>query len=258
MDFNRSCLSAAPINTAINDLIEAAAAREPETNNRQYLGASSIGSECLRRAQFDWMVDSAHSLRTRDIFHHGHVFETLSRQHLVNAGFRFAPDDALGFRAVGGLLRGHADGIIIAGPNLPGAYLIFPCVWEHKCLGAKGWHAIERDGIEKADHQCRYVRAAAPAGAVQCRARAGLVRSGRNHNRGDARRRAFAALHYRSRGLALPLLWTSRALLGTAAVSARRTTPENSAGMRAVEARRFSQRRRHTFLARNRTLLSEQ
>jgi hypothetical protein len=32
-----------------------------------------------------------------------------------------------------------------SGPELPG--LIYPCVWEHKCLGAKGWKAIERDGL---------------------------------------------------------------------------------------------------------------
>ena len=150
MDLNRAIHSAEPINTALNEMIEAAAARTPEVNTRQYLGASSIGSECLRKVQYDWMVNSAHSFRTRDIFHRGHVFEKLSRQHLVKAGFRFAPDDVLGFSAVGGLLRGHADGIIIAGPDVPGVYLPFPCVWEHKCLGAKGWRAIERDGLEKA------------------------------------------------------------------------------------------------------------
>ena len=75
MDFNRTIHSAAPINIAINELIEAAAARTPEVNTRQYLGASSIGSECLRRVQYDWLVDSEHPLRTRDIFHRGHVFE---------------------------------------------------------------------------------------------------------------------------------------------------------------------------------------
>jgi hypothetical protein len=150
MDFNRACLSTELVNTVINDLIETAATRTPEVNERQYLGASSIGSECLRRVQYDWMVASTHSLRTRDIFHRGHVFEKLSKQHLIDAGFRFAPDDALGFKAVDGLLRGHADGIIIAGPDLSGVYLPFPCLWEHKCLGAKGWRAIERDGLEKA------------------------------------------------------------------------------------------------------------
>jgi hypothetical protein len=150
MDFNRACLSDTLINTTINEILEATTARKPEVNVRQYLGASSIGSECQRKVQFDWMVNSQFSLRTLDIFERGHVFERLSRQHLVDAGFRFAPSEALGFKAVDGLLRGHADGIIIAAPNLPGAYLPLPCVWEHKCLGAKGWRAVERDGLEKA------------------------------------------------------------------------------------------------------------
>jgi hypothetical protein len=150
MDFNRTIFSTTLISVAINGLIETAATREPETNTRQYLGASSIGSECLRRMQYDWVVDSTHSLRTRDIFHRGHVFERLCRQHLVKAGFRFAGDDALGFEAAGGLLRGHADGIIVAAPALPNAHLPLPCLWEHKCLSSKGWKAIERDGVEKA------------------------------------------------------------------------------------------------------------
>ena len=25
--------------------------------------------------------------------------------------------------------------------------LRYPCLWEHKCLGSKGWKAIERDGL---------------------------------------------------------------------------------------------------------------
>jgi hypothetical protein len=149
IDFNRAHVSATPINTAINDLIETAAM--PEVNTRQYLGASSIGSECLRRIQFDWMVDGVHSQRMLDIFHRGDVFEARSREVLTGIGFRFAPDATLGFEALGGLFRGHADGIIDAGPNLPG--LVFPCVWEHKCLGSRGWKEIERDGLEKARPQ---------------------------------------------------------------------------------------------------------
>jgi hypothetical protein len=149
MDLNRANVSATPINTAINDLIEAAAM--PEANTRQYLGASSIGSECLRKIQFDWMVDAQHSQRTLDIFHRGDVFEARSREVLTGVGFRFAPDATLGFEALGGLFRGHADGIIYAGPALLG--LAFPCVWEHKCLGSRGWKEIERDGLEKARPQ---------------------------------------------------------------------------------------------------------
>ena len=96
------------------------------------------------------MGDPEHPLRTRDIFHRGHVFEKLSKQHLVHAGFHFAPDDVLGFQrgrwTTSRPRRRHHH----RGPDVPGVYLPFPCVWEHKCLGAKGWRAIERDGLEKA------------------------------------------------------------------------------------------------------------
>src|SRR5258708_6850895 len=145
LDSNRANLSAAPISVAINDAIEAA--EPPEENSRQYLGASAVGSECLRKVQFDWMCDPVHSNRTRDIFRRGHLLEELTRQHLIRAGFTFAPDDRLSFSAVDGLFRGHADGIIVAGPVLPDVG--YPAVWEHKALGDKGWKALERDGLEK-------------------------------------------------------------------------------------------------------------
>jgi hypothetical protein len=146
IDLNRTNLSAKPISVAINDAI--GAAEPPEENTRQYLGASAIGSECLRKIQYDWMGTPAHSSRTRDIFRRGHLFEELTRQHLVRADFKFAPKEQLEFSAVGGLFRGHADGVITAGPELHGVG--YPCVWECKCLGDKGWKSLERDGIEKA------------------------------------------------------------------------------------------------------------
>ena len=69
----------------------------------------------------------------RDIFQRGHYFEDVARQHLIAAGFKFAPPEALAFSAVNGCLRGHADGIIIAGPNpFGGAYFNYPFLWEHK------------------------------------------------------------------------------------------------------------------------------
>jgi hypothetical protein len=143
LDLNRAILSTRPLNQQINALIEAA--EPPSSNHRQYLGASSIGAECLRRVQYDWMCDPQFPSRTRDTFQRGHFFEELSRQHLIAAGFKFASKVRLRFEAAGGLFRGHADGILVAGPVVEG--LIYPCLWEHKCLGAKGWRAIERDGL---------------------------------------------------------------------------------------------------------------
>jgi hypothetical protein len=143
LDLNRSNLSDQPIDRLINELIEAA--EPPSENYRQYLGASSIGAECLRKIQFDWMCDPIFPARVKDIFARGHFFEEVTRQHLIAAGFKFAPPERLKFKAVDGLFRGHADGILVDGPPLP--VLRYPCLWEHKALKAKGWKAIERDGL---------------------------------------------------------------------------------------------------------------
>jgi hypothetical protein len=91
------------------------------------------------------MCDPVFPGRIKDIFASGHFFEDLTRQHLIAAGFKFAPTERLRFTAADGLFRGHADGIIVTGPELPA--LIYPCLWEHKCLNAKGWRVIGRDGL---------------------------------------------------------------------------------------------------------------
>ena len=143
LNFNRANLSDRPINKLVNELIEQA--EPPSKNYRQYLGASAIGNECLRAVQFNWMCDAQFPGRIKDIFARGHFFEDVTRQHLIAAGFKFAPPEQLKFEAVGGLFRGHADGIVVDGPPVPA--LRYPCLWEHKCLGSKGWKAIERDGL---------------------------------------------------------------------------------------------------------------
>jgi hypothetical protein len=48
LDFNNAILSDRSLNTLINELIEQA---KPPHEARQYLGASAIGSECLRKVQ---------------------------------------------------------------------------------------------------------------------------------------------------------------------------------------------------------------
>ena len=115
---------------------------------RQYLGASPSAPSARAKSSSTGWCDPAHPTRTRDIFARGHFFEEVSRQHLIRAGFHFAPADRLGFAVADGLFRGHADGILMDGPKLPG--IGFRCVWEHKALAAKGWRAIERDGLLKA------------------------------------------------------------------------------------------------------------
>jgi hypothetical protein len=146
LDFNQDNLTAAPIDTAINEAIERG--RPPEINTRQYLGASSIGSPCLRQVQYTWMCDPKHEGQTQDIFQRGHLFEEMIRGLMIRAGFEFAPTERLGFSAFGDTFRGHADGVLVHGPALPGVG--YPTVWEHKCLGDKGWRAIDRDGLDTA------------------------------------------------------------------------------------------------------------
>jgi hypothetical protein len=148
MDFNRANLAIEPINAAINTAIERAGAAVAELP-RPYLGASIVGHECARRIQFDWWVAPVIPVRIREIFDRGHYFEERSRQRLTAAGFKFASPERLAFTAMNGAFRGHADGIILDGPSLPDITLTYPCIWEHKCLGAKGWREVERYGLEK-------------------------------------------------------------------------------------------------------------
>jgi hypothetical protein len=144
INLNRSNLSDKPLSVAINQAIEAA--QPPAENGRNYLGASAVGSECSRKIQFDWMVaESVTPARTSDIFERGHFFEARTREHLIKAGFKFALPKQLAFISAEGLFRGHADGIIVGGPEIWD--LKFPCLWEHKCLKAQSWRAIERDGL---------------------------------------------------------------------------------------------------------------
>jgi len=151
LNLARANLSNDPLNVAINARVEEASARKHANDRvRGYLGASLIGDECLRKIQFEWMVATAtFPARVHSIYARGHFFEAESRQLLVDAGFIFAPPEVLGFTAVDGLIAGHADGIIINTPAVPGLYLATPALWEHKALNAKNFKAVERDGLAK-------------------------------------------------------------------------------------------------------------
>jgi hypothetical protein len=151
LNLARAHLSNDPLNLAINACVEKASARKHAGDqSRGYLGASLIGDDCLRKIQFEWMVATAtFPAQVHSIFSRGHFFEGESRQLLIDAGFVFAPPEALGFTAVGGMIAGHADGIIINAPALTGLYLATPALWEHKGLNAKNYRAVERDGLAK-------------------------------------------------------------------------------------------------------------
>jgi hypothetical protein len=149
LDFNRSNLASTDINTAIGAALDAGALREQREERRTYLGASGIGSECLRKVQYDWQCDPVHPARTKRIFARGHMFEEITVKAFALAGFRMERGTPrTGFSAADGTFRGHCDGVILDGPAIEG--LRYPCLWEHKALGASGWRKLEKDGIRKA------------------------------------------------------------------------------------------------------------
>jgi hypothetical protein len=149
LDFNRENMAAADINTAINAVLDDAALKEQREEQRTYLGASGIGSECLRKVQYDWQCDSVFPARTKRIFARGHAFEEITVKAMAAAGFRMERGtERTKFSAADGLFKGHADGVILDGPAIDS--LRFPCLWEHKALGASGWRKLEKDGLRKA------------------------------------------------------------------------------------------------------------
>lgn len=149
LDFNLANESSSDINKSINELMDAAALNEEREARRTYLGASSIGSECLRKIQYDWRFDSVFPARTKRIFARGHMFEEISVKALGQAGFRMERHTpATEFSAAEGNFKGHADGIIVAAPISSG--LAVPCLWEHKALGDAGWKKIEKYGLKHA------------------------------------------------------------------------------------------------------------
>jgi hypothetical protein len=148
LNLNRANLSLDPLNAAINARIEhTSLAKHANDVPRDYLGASLIGETCLRKIQLEWQTSATFSARVRSIFARGHYFEIESRQQLLEAGFVFAPVEALGFIVAEGLIAGHADGIITCVPA--DVDLATPTVWEHKALNAKNFYAVERDGLAK-------------------------------------------------------------------------------------------------------------
>jgi hypothetical protein len=133
-------------NIRLNELIAAAMTTQPQPP-RRYLGASICGHECLRQVQYRWWCSTEIPSKVRLIFERGHLLEAAVRRQLEMIGCAFAPAETLAFKALDGILEGHADGVVIAGPRLPGLYLAYPCVWENKAVSAKNWRAVNNSGL---------------------------------------------------------------------------------------------------------------
>jgi hypothetical protein len=143
-----------PPGQRINRLVDAAlVARNAAQIPRDYLGGSRVGEECARKLVYEVTHAPKDPGRGFDgailrIFDAGHQFETLSIRWLQEAGFdlrdRGADGEQFGFVAAGGKLQGHADGVIVTGPEVG---IRWPSLWEHKALGQKSWNDLVKRGL---------------------------------------------------------------------------------------------------------------
>lgn len=150
LDLNRTVHKEQSANDALNAVVDAAIAqRSAGAAKRGYLGASSLGHDCLRKMQLDSSAPRPVEPRTQRIFDRGHWVEGYMVELLTEAGFRIVRNaDRIAFSQLDGRYRGHGDGMPIVGPAVEG--LGFPCLWENKGLGSKGWTKLKKDGLRKA------------------------------------------------------------------------------------------------------------
>lgn len=134
----------ARINAAIDQALEEAQAKQTP---RDYLGASLIGEECLRKIQYSQKGLDTFSGQTLRIFAAGHAFEDMTADELRKAGFDLRTHhkngNQFGFKVAGGKIGGHIDGVLCGGPPV----MEYPALWEHKGLGVKSWNDVVKKGV---------------------------------------------------------------------------------------------------------------
>lgn len=123
---------------------------------RQYLGASVIGETCSRRLAYGFHatpIDKGAGFAgtTLRMFDMGHDGEARMAEYLRRSGFNLqtAKEDGkqIGIADCDGKFKGHLDGVIHAGPPLPG--VTYPCLWENKALGDSTWTKFKKEGLKK-------------------------------------------------------------------------------------------------------------
>lgn len=149
IDFNSSASLSGRLTALIDAGMQQARSKQ---SARTYLGASRLGASCERALQYEYVqapVDYGRETpgRILRIFERGHVMEDCMVTWLRGAGFdvrtRKPDGEQFGFSAAERRLQGHIDGVIVGGPEGFG----YPCLWEHKCLGGKSWHDLEKNRL---------------------------------------------------------------------------------------------------------------
>ncbi|MFZ2738063.1 MAG: hypothetical protein WBI20_02920 [Burkholderiaceae bacterium] len=149
IDFNSSASLSGQIEALMDQALQA---ENAATAPREYLGGSRLGAACERQLQYEYAkapVDhgKGFSGRLLRIFERGHRTEDMVIRWLRLAGFTLKTEDGnghqFGFSVAGGRLRGHVDGVVIAGPE----GFSYPALWENKCLGSKSWRDLQKNGL---------------------------------------------------------------------------------------------------------------
>lgn len=152
LDFNHRN----PAERVIHLLDTALAEHRARQTPRDYLGGSRLGGPCARALQFEYTntpVDPDRVITGRKfrIFDRGHASEERFADYWRMAGFDLLTEGAdgkqFGFSVAGCRIKGHIDGAFTGGPANTFQY---PALWEHKCLGSKGWRKLKKDGLKKA------------------------------------------------------------------------------------------------------------
>jgi len=136
------------VNKHIDVAFAKARAAEPK---REYVGASAVGDECLRKLQYGYMqvpLDQEPEGKMLRIWRTGHVFEAEVGHWLKMAGFKLQTIDPetrkqFGFTVLNDDGQGHFDGIVTDGP----LDLAYPFLWECKALNEKNWQPIKKNGL---------------------------------------------------------------------------------------------------------------
>jgi len=145
--------TAAYLNTLIDAALVVADRSKPA---RDYLGASRIGEPCARKLVYEVTQSPKDDGRELDgailrIFDTGHQLEDLCIHWLRAAGFdlrtRNRSGEQFGFSIADGRVRGHIDGVIVAGPDVG---IAWPALFEHKALGQKSWTDVVKRGVRMA------------------------------------------------------------------------------------------------------------
>jgi hypothetical protein len=157
---------------ALSHLIGAAMAAEREKQGaRDYLGASLLGEECLRKLRYEYDgvprdTDKPFPPEILRVFQRGHDCEARMAGYLRKAGFDLRtekPDGGqFGFYAAKdpetgrARIRGHADGVIhgwrppcVTWPGMEWVETLeFPMLWENKGLKHRSFMDLKRKGLQ--------------------------------------------------------------------------------------------------------------